>query len=696
MNLTPRLKQILQVMLEQDEVLPVKELASRIGVSKRTVQREFEHIENDLKPYHIAFETKTGKGVWLSGREEDKARLLEELQGADNYDVSNRDDRRKRLILEILKDKGLKKLFYYASRFQVSEATISSDLEAVEGWLREHKLVVTRKPGSGIEVNGTEKSYRRAIRAFIEENMDTRVLQEFYEDKSDILGDNASLGGMKQILRDDVLKRVMGCISRMDDSRMQTLTENSYVGLVLHISIAMSRILKGEIIEQKDFWYDDLERDEDYHLAQEITYLLQKEFLVEIPQIETAYICLHIKGAKHQNVEWNERGTVEMERKELLNLINEMINAFDSEHAFAIKQDDEFIQGLLAHLQPTFIRLAYDMKISNPVLEDIKQAYPEIFAKSRRAAAVLEQWIGKPIPETETGFLAIHFGAAQVRMQKQRENIRQVSVGIICASGIGISRLMLSKLERIFRDSILLEAFGQNDLTPYVEGRMDFFVSSIGLRHFEGDVIQVNPLLNDQDIQQIRQKILYYQRMPQKKQGETEFTMQLERVNILAMQIKTILRYMEFFKVSNDINFQDLVIAISEKMSPYRDRQMMIQEDLERRERLGSQIIAELGFALLHTRTKGVIRPSFCVCKTKDKKAFCDPYFKGISAVLVMLIPVDDNIPVNSEIFGYVSSGLIEDYEFLTSVTTGEKEEVQEALSCHLRKFFNQYFDTIR
>ena len=171
--------------------------------------------------------------------------------------------------------------------------------------------------------------------------------------------------------------------------------------------------------------------------------------------------------------------------------------------------------------------------------------------------------------------------------------------GIVCASGIGISRLMLSKLERIFRDSIQLEAFGQNDLTPYVVGRMDFFVSSIGLRNFEGDVIQVNPLLNDQDIQQIRQKILYYQRMPQKKQGETEFTLQLERVNILAMQIKTILQYMEVFKVSNDINFQELVIAISEKMSPYRDRQMMIQEDLERRERLGSQVFAEFGFALL-------------------------------------------------------------------------------------------------
>ena len=44
MNLTPRLKQILLIMLEYGDVISVKELASRIGVSKRTVQRELEYI----------------------------------------------------------------------------------------------------------------------------------------------------------------------------------------------------------------------------------------------------------------------------------------------------------------------------------------------------------------------------------------------------------------------------------------------------------------------------------------------------------------------------------------------------------------------------------------------------------------------------------------------------------------------------
>ena len=153
---------------------------------------------------------------------------------------------------------------------------------------------------------------------------------------------------------------------------------------------------------------------------------------------------------------------------------------------------------------------------------------------------------------------------------------------------------------------------------------------------------------------------------------------------------------MEVFKVSNDITFEELVIAVSEKMSPYSDRQVMIQDDIEAREKLGSQIFAEFGFALLHTRTKGVIRPSFHVCVTKDRKAFYDPYFKGINVVLVMLLPVDENVKVNSEILGYISSVLVEDYDFLTTIIGGEKEEIRSALSEHLRKFFNQYLSKIQ
>lgn len=690
MNFTPRLIKILLILLEEPEAISVRKLAERIGVSKRTVQRELEYIDADLASYPVTFMSKTGTGVWLSGSSEDKAALLEELRGDDSYDAGDRETRRKRLTLEILKEKGLKKLYYYASQFQVSEATVSSDLEAIEGWLEAQHLTVHRKPGSGVEILGTEENFRAAIRTFIDENIDTKLLWDSYEVTEESHLDFIGSHGIGQVLQDDILKRVVKCISAMENKRMMSLTEHSYTGLVLHISIAISRIIQNEIMESKDFLWENMEEDEDYRLAGEIVHLLEREFEIEIPDIETAYICLHIKGAKHQSVEWNGQKTIEIERKEMMNLVNEMIDSFDAQNAFVLKQDSEFIQGLLAHLQPTMIRLMYDMKIANPVLEEIRHTYPDIFEQSKRAAAVLEQFVGKTVPEEEIGFLTIHFGAAKVRMEGKQENIRRVKVGIVCASGIGISRLMLSKLDKIFRDRIQMEAYGKNDITPYIIGKTDFFISSISLKNLDADVLQVNPLLNDDDIQQIRQKIYHYERIPKREQEETTFTAELEQINVLAMQIKTILRYLDVFKVSPDVSFGELVEVISRRMSPYGDRQVMIEEAIEEREKIGSQIFAEFGFALLHTRTRGVTRPSFSVCLTRDGEAFRDPYFKGIHVVLVMLLPVDDYIRVNSEILGYISSILIEDYDFLMTITGGDKSEIESALSKHLRKFFNQ------
>ena len=690
MNLTPRLRKILLILLEKDTTMSVQELAERVGVSKRTVQRELEYLGNELDAYGISFESRTGKGVWLSGDTEQKKKLQQELCRSDDYDVSDREDRRKRLLLEILKDKGLKKLFYYADLFQVSEATVSSDLESVEGWLEEHGLKVTRKPGSGTMISGSEENYRKAIRVFIEENIDTRTLREAYDISESEKPEEISYHSISWIFKEDVLKKVTKCISGMNNRKILSLTESSYVGLVLHITIAINRILKNEIIETKEELLQRMEKDEDFLLAEEIVARLEEEFAISIPEIEKAYICLHIKGAKHQGIEWDGAKTVEIERQELLEMMNEMIDAYDKEAAFVLKQDNEFIQGLLAHLQPTLIRLIYDMKIANPVLEEIKSSYPDIFEKSKNVARVLEKWVQRPVPEEETGFLAVHFGAAMVRMEGKQENLRRVRVGIVCASGIGISRLMLSKLDKMFKDRLWMETYGKNDITPYIISKTDFFISSISLKNVDADILWVNPLLNDEDIDKIGQKLYYYERLPRKEQEETLFSTELEQINLLAMQIKTIIRYLEVFKVSNDVTFGELVEAIARKMSPYGDRQAMIQADIEEREKIASQVFAEFGFALLHTRTKGVMRPSFSVCLTKDGKAFKDPYFKGISVVLVMLLPVDENIRTNSDILGYISSSLIEDYDFLLTITGGDKPKIEEELSKQLRKYFNK------
>jgi transcriptional antiterminator len=54
------------------------------------------------------------------------------LQISANQGMLDKDERQQVLLAELLKNKGLQKLITYAHQFQVSEATISNDINSLE------------------------------------------------------------------------------------------------------------------------------------------------------------------------------------------------------------------------------------------------------------------------------------------------------------------------------------------------------------------------------------------------------------------------------------------------------------------------------------------------------------------------------------------------------------------------------------
>ncbi len=672
MDFTPRLRQILLILLQENQIISVKKLADELKVSKRTVQRELEYIGSSLNKYRVSLQTKTGIGIWLEGEEEDKDKLFALLQEEDTIASGDKEERRKRLILEILKDRTPKKLYYYANIFNVSEATISNDMEAIESWFHRCNLNIIRRQGYGVALAGSEKDYRLAVRRFID-------------------GQN-----IYSLLDNDILNRVSTCFQSIRDKRLTRLTENSYIGLILHVTIAINRILQQEIIEPNEELLKKLIKNDNYKLATTIASSLEEEFQIEIPDVEIAYIMLHIQGSKLQYIDDNEAESEDQrERQEILEVINDMIDVYDESIAYELKQDEEFVAGLLAHLQPTFVRLRNHMIISNPLLEQIRETYPDIYERTRKVGALIADRYGFQIPEDEIGYLSMHFGAACVRLENRKESVRKVDIGIVCASGIGISRLMVSKLKHYLKDRAELVTFGREELTPLRLSRMDFLISSINTDEVDADIIKVSPLLPEQDMGRIEAKVRLYAKTPKKLHSENDFSRQLEKVNFTAAQIKHILRDFQCMKVSNQISFEELLVAITEKLTPYNDRRLLIQEDIKNRERLASQMIPEYDFALLHSRTRGVLQPSFRVCVTKNKGRFEDPFFQGIHAVIIMLIPEDEHVSENSDMLGYLSGKLVESREFLQVIFSGEQEEIRAFLTKELKLYFNTYLDRV-
>lgn len=699
MNITPRAKQILTVLLAQEQPISVGELSEQVGVSKRTVQREFDGFPKVLEPFQLQFISKTGVGIWIQGESQNKKEFSAQLKGQSSADYSDKSFRRKSIILELLREKGLKKIFWYSNKFQVSDATISADLEAIEEWLANNNLTLTKKPGSGVTLLGSEEDYRRAIRAFVSENIDAEVMHQAYamditESKSYQQFANSGLG---QMLNGDILKRVANSVGQIQHERIEKLTESAYTGLLIHIAIAMNRILKHETVDFNKTWLSHFEEDDDYQLAEQIVCQLELEFEINIPPVEISYICLHIKGSKHEKFENTQNYTQKPENMGLKSLINDLIQAFDQEKAYFLKQDEEFLNGLLAHLQPSIVRLAYDMQIDNPILEDIKRDYPEIYAKCENMRPILEQWTSKSVPDAEIGFLAVHFGAALVRLAERSESARVVDIGVICASGIGVSRLMASKLQKIFRNRVRITPYGKREITPEIVQREDFFIVSMHMDDLQAHVIEVNPLLNQADIEKIHAAFAQYEHLPKQKVSVAHPTTQLDiaKIHILTGKMQHIIRTFTLRQLPQSLTFSASLEHIANVATEDTVARMIICKDIATREKLSTQIFSELSFALLHARTDGVTKPTFCAIIPQDGDSFTSMDFRDIKVVFGMLIPNNDEFTLNSQLLGHISASLVDNDRMIDATQQGDVPAVQYVLDDIFKDFLRNFIHAV-
>ena len=697
MEFTPRIQQILKILLSSGGPVSKQEIADELGVSKRTVQREFEYLELCIRKYHLGLENHKGKGVEIRGNVEDIDRLRENLGGETYPDAADRDGRRRRLLFELLRDRTPRKLFYYSQLLGVSEATAGSDMDALCPWLEESHLGIVRRPGYGVILEGDERDYRDAMRRFIEE---TAGRSDAYS-SGDITGEifaeallDAADSGIYSLLEGDTVRRVDKVLRKLNEPKVLQLADSAYAGLVIHISIVIERLRQGAALKSIPPEMGNLEFWDDYDLAVRILEAMEKEFEITIPRGELSYVLLHIRGAKMAYTGEEMEFPADMGDDKLLPMIDRMIDVYDKSIANELKEDEEFLRGLLVHLRPVLIRLSTGLRIHNPILEDIKQEYADIFESCRRASYVITQETGYEVNEEEVGFLAMHFGAAQERVRENKLFTRKVNIGIVCASGFGVARLMMTRLKDKLGDRAILKAYGKGEINKYVISGTDFFVSTMNLDQLPVDYLQVSPLIPPKDLVKIEYKLEDYSHI-KREATATPFNRRLDEAYFLIREIKSIIRRYRRMETSENIRFRELLQFLTMQVTDSLHAAAALRDGIEERERLNSQIFPDLGIALLHCRSGAVREPAFISCTPRGTGNFKDPYFKGIRVALLMAMPVDDDRKMHAEVLGSISGAMVTNPYFLHKIKTGREDEIRAELAKELKCFFFDYLDRV-
>ena len=732
MDFTPRTQQILEILLSGKGPVSKQEIADRLGVSKRTIQREFGFLENDIRHYGLQLVNRKGKGIVLSGELQNIEKLRKEIRANSGVEAAGREERRRHLLFELLRDREPRKLYYYSQLLGVSETTVASDMEALGEWFSRNHLEVIRRPGYGVVLSGSEGDYREAMRRFIHENgprqyrKGSRAGGTDHATAAGITHDGASAesgrrakhaeeaitdillsaadSGIYSLLNSDILSRVYGVLSNMDEPMLRQLADNAFTGLAIHIAIAIDRVRQGAVVEADEKGLEDLASWEGYDLAARILREMEEEFRITIPGVELSYILLHLRGSKiaysgtagdsisrDDPVMRQMRG---IDEEKLLDMIDEMVEIFNPSIAYELKCDEDFVRGLLVHLRPVIVRLFNHMNIFNPILADIREEYPDVFDRCARAARVIERETHETVREEEIGYLSMHFGAAEERILERQKAARRVIIGVVCASGFGVARLMLTKLSNNLGDRATFRAYGRDEITPGVIADTDFFVSTLNLDSLGIDCVRVSPLITASDLAQIEYRIKGYGQVRRRRQ-DTDFVRQMDEVGIIAGDLSSLIRKYRHYQISSGVSFRELLRVLAMQVTDSLAAAAGVIDSVTERERLNSQIFPEMEFCLLHARTDAVTETVFVSCSPRDADRFTDPALKGIRAAVLLLMPVDDHRRIHAEVLGRISSAFIRNEAFLQAVHTGTEDHVRTELTHELRTYFSEYVEKL-
>ena len=180
---------------------------------------------------------------------------------------------------------------------------------------------------------------------------------------------------------------VRGCLSKYNFD----ISNVAFQNLILHIQIAILRMRGGHYVPMAEGDGEKVRNRKTYRMAEEILGKIKDKFRVEFPPSEIVYIAIHLEGKK---MVANIGGCEDAEgnlviSQEISDLVDQMLGAVYDAFKFDFRDDLELRMSLSQHMVPLVVRLRHDMKLTNPLLKDIKERYSFAYTMATTACVVL-------------------------------------------------------------------------------------------------------------------------------------------------------------------------------------------------------------------------------------------------------------------------------------------------------------------
>jgi mannitol operon transcriptional antiterminator len=699
MGLSDREILLIEVLLRHPEGLTAEGIADQLGVSARTVHRELQPASDFLDTHGLKLLRQAGRGVSVEGTPQAREQALDSLRGISSAGLTPA-ERRLSLLRTLLASDQPIKLRALASGLKVAVGTVSRDLDEVEKRLSDLRLSLLRKRGYGVEVTGTEEDRRRAMSQLIFQRLDETALLS-HQNESEEKAESTSSG------RDPsrVAGQLLGMIDEGRLRRVEALTEttvarlpysiadSAFVALSIHVALMVERRLQGGEMEMSGEILQRLRKTEEYEYARRLAEDIEEDFRVVVPDEEIGYLTMHLRGTKLREDE-ALRGYFETSDLEVASQVKALIRYVEDQTGIALAGDSSLYTGLLAHLERAIHRLRENMGIHNPLLADVKQDYPALFDLVSRAMEKV--FVQDNVPEEETGFVAMHFGAALDRAQGNFPR----RVLVICSSGIATTKILASRLEKSFPQIQTIHNSSLFELEDLNMVDFDLVVSTVPLPVADESYVQVRPFLSEEEVERIRNHLrdkslderltnrAAFESLEVFGGGHAKFYQMAEATQVIAELVDD--AYLAHHEAEGSLLVAVRLMCASLAAKGLVSEPRNLEQSLLSRMEVGGIGIPGTVLALFHARDAAAVRPSFSVHDFDESLEIegLDGAMMRVRRSLLMVAPPTLS-PVALEAISEISVAMVEQPLERAVFEDGSEERIVEVLQSIFSRFLH-------
>lgn len=466
-------KLIRLILNNSNDYLSANEIANYLNVSNRTVRSDIKYINSELVKELIV--SVKGRGYKMNRTLYSVEQLAEIVTAYTNKES------------EILLKIGYQLLMHQQpmtvdqleNDFGLTRSEVNDYLKRIQSWCTSFDINVNISKKKGITVNGNEMNIRNAILHLNQLSTKHQTVEQF------ILNEipEAHIQMIFQIIKNN-----------LSDYQIQT-SDIRIRQLLIHLII----IFKRNNDNDASWVVDEESQIIAQHCIDEINRKLAYGLSDETAKLFSFFISYYFN-----------KYDLGLEKVFVKSYIDRMIYQMEKSVGVNFTKDKALRDNVYSHFSRTYLRIAKNVYINNPLTEDIKKHYPFVFNRLYETVNHLSKDAKINLVEDEIAFLALHFQSSIDRNEKNRFNIV-----ITCYYGLGISSLLEAKIANLDDRIHVIDTLKLENVSQYDFSGVDALITTHFIDKFQVpdtlQVMEVSPLFSNEDANKIQSFIRHKQ-----------------------------------------------------------------------------------------------------------------------------------------------------------------------------------------